>query len=267
MPLLEKVTCPHCWAVSETHSILWISSHPSLIGDLRLGRDEPRRFLTLCRAWFVAGRPTIDLPSWGSFEGWSNVVRQLLVWAGLPDPAATRHSVREQGDPRVRAMAVFLEGLELADPNGWGLTSREIMERVQPGPTGDGPTTASEMLRNSLEVLVVSPGPLTAVKLGKALSKHLDRPAGGRKLERGSKDRTGSDRWKSCRIAPKPTDSRSERVLPLPEGTTPAPHVSPASALKCRAFDDNAGVAGGAGDVSAGPGKYSASDIGDEAWF
>jgi len=45
MPLLDKVTCPHCWAVFETHSVLWLSTHPSLIGDPRLGRDAQRRFL------------------------------------------------------------------------------------------------------------------------------------------------------------------------------------------------------------------------------
>ena len=45
MALLDKATCPHCWAIFETHSVLWMASHPSLMGDPRLGRDAQKRFL------------------------------------------------------------------------------------------------------------------------------------------------------------------------------------------------------------------------------
>ena len=44
MSLLDKVTCPHCWEVFETHLILWISTHPSLVGDPRI-REAQKRFL------------------------------------------------------------------------------------------------------------------------------------------------------------------------------------------------------------------------------
>jgi hypothetical protein len=47
--------------------------------------------LTILRAYIVAGRPT-PLDKIGSFETW-NLVREALVWLGLPDPAATRESI------------------------------------------------------------------------------------------------------------------------------------------------------------------------------
>ena len=50
---------------------------------------------TMLRAWLVAGRPTKALPPLGSFEAWSAVVRQVLVWVGQPDPVATRVGVEE----------------------------------------------------------------------------------------------------------------------------------------------------------------------------
>src|SRR5262245_48863100 len=43
--LLTRTTCPHCWHKFEPHEVLWISAHPSLRGDPRLGPDVSRRFL------------------------------------------------------------------------------------------------------------------------------------------------------------------------------------------------------------------------------
>ena len=45
MALLDKVTCPHCWAVFETHEVLWVTAHNSLRGDPKLGRDAEKRYL------------------------------------------------------------------------------------------------------------------------------------------------------------------------------------------------------------------------------
>ena len=40
-----RVTCPHCWHVFAPQQALWISQHPDLIGDARLGADHQQRFL------------------------------------------------------------------------------------------------------------------------------------------------------------------------------------------------------------------------------
>ena len=40
-----RVTCPHCWHVFAPQHALWISQHPDLIGDARLGADHQQRFL------------------------------------------------------------------------------------------------------------------------------------------------------------------------------------------------------------------------------
>jgi len=46
--------------------------------------------LTIVSAYLRAGAPVTDLPPWGSFEAWSALVRQALVWAGQPDPYTAR---------------------------------------------------------------------------------------------------------------------------------------------------------------------------------
>jgi hypothetical protein len=45
IPIQGRVTCPHCWSSFPPDQTLWISEHPDLIGDPRLGPDHPKRFL------------------------------------------------------------------------------------------------------------------------------------------------------------------------------------------------------------------------------
>ncbi len=46
--------------------------------------------LTILRAYCAAGRPDQHLPAWGSFEGWSRLVRSAVVWVGLPEGLARK---------------------------------------------------------------------------------------------------------------------------------------------------------------------------------
>jgi len=43
--ILPRATCPHCWHVFPLEETLWVSSHPALNGDARLGAECQRRFL------------------------------------------------------------------------------------------------------------------------------------------------------------------------------------------------------------------------------
>lgn len=52
--------------------------------------------LTILRAYHCAGRPAQRLPSWGSFETWSDLVRGALVWAGCVDPFATQRKAADE---------------------------------------------------------------------------------------------------------------------------------------------------------------------------
>lgn len=45
LTLLEKITCPHCWAGFAPEEALWVAEHPELIGDLKLGPNFSIRFL------------------------------------------------------------------------------------------------------------------------------------------------------------------------------------------------------------------------------
>ncbi len=43
--LLSRITCPHCWEHFAPETILWVSEHTDLLGDHRLGAEQPQRFL------------------------------------------------------------------------------------------------------------------------------------------------------------------------------------------------------------------------------
>jgi hypothetical protein len=58
--------------------------------------------LTICRAYFVAGRPD-KAPALASFEEWSNTVRSALIWLGKADPIQSMEVAREN-DPELGAL-------------------------------------------------------------------------------------------------------------------------------------------------------------------
>ncbi|HEX4611307.1 MAG TPA: hypothetical protein VH092_24150, partial [Urbifossiella sp.] len=93
--------------------------------------------LTILRGWVVAGQPTHNLTPWGSFEGWSEVVREAVVFAGLPDPGETREALQSTADRDACAMADILAGLERLDETGRGQTTADIIDRIRAA--GDGP--------------------------------------------------------------------------------------------------------------------------------
>lgn len=43
--LRSRVTCPHCWESYAPEESMWLAAHPNLMGDPRLGTDDPKRFL------------------------------------------------------------------------------------------------------------------------------------------------------------------------------------------------------------------------------
>jgi hypothetical protein len=109
--------------------------HPDLLGWVR--KHRPRLLssaLTLLAAFFRAGRPERAIKPWGSFEGWSGLVRQALVWLDLPDPGETREELARSSDREAGALRALLEGWSEIDPDGSGLTAAKLVERLDNAP-------------------------------------------------------------------------------------------------------------------------------------
>ena len=91
--------------------------------------------LTILRGYTAAtaDKPELkpSIPQWGSFEGWSDVVRGAIVFAGLADPGQTREQVREESDSEGQTLRAFMSAWEKLDPENLGMTISEAIKRVE----------------------------------------------------------------------------------------------------------------------------------------
>lgn len=151
--------------------------HRDLLGYVREHRGElAGAALAILRGYFEAGRPDMGLVPWGSFEGWSALVRQSIVWLGLPDPGATRVALAEQSDTDIALLRQLLAGWQETDSAGIGMTAADAIE------------SGNETLRAAVNELTGGASPKHA--LGLALRRYRGRVCGGRMFERIDRGKT-----------------------------------------------------------------------------
>jgi len=81
-------------------------------------------------AFVAAGRPGLaELPPFGSFEAWSNLVRGALVWLGEPDPCLTREHILAD-DPVKSKMSAFFAAVYEATVGEW-FTAGELLKKTE----------------------------------------------------------------------------------------------------------------------------------------
>lgn len=108
---------------------------PDLLGYVQRNQAELlAAALTILRHYFDGGKPNLGLPAWGSYEGWSSVVRSAVVFAGYPDPVGTRERFTEQSDSNAELLRLLLQGWDDLAPGGTGLTVREAYSRRAESP-------------------------------------------------------------------------------------------------------------------------------------
>jgi len=162
----------------------------------------------------VAGKPAHGLKPWGSYEDWSAVVREAVVFAGLPDPGETREALQTTADREACAMADIIVGLELLDDTGRGLTTAEIIDRIR---AADNPSAWMADLRAAVEELC---GKLCGQALAYKFRHFARRNFGGKCLDAAS-DGKHASRWRvrAMTAASVPNDT--------PHPTHPPPSPAP----------------------------------------
>ena len=86
--------------------------------------------LTVIKAYFNAGCPSQGVTAFGSFEEWSNLIRQALIWAGKPDPCEGRKNIEAESDTGYEALAGLLECWAKCYPNEAVTLSRALQEAL-----------------------------------------------------------------------------------------------------------------------------------------
>lgn len=143
--------------------------------------------LTIVAAWKGAGSPRTDVPNIGSFEQWSDLCRQPLLWLGLPDPAA---SIVEQlhHNPDQDAFRDLLKAWHAE------IGERAIMLRDVLLVAGDKPDLHEALL----ELPVVEREVVNRSRLGQYLSRNANRIVDGLELQEAPCSRRNA--WRVVRI-------------------------------------------------------------------
>ena len=165
-------------------------THPNLLGWVR--EERPRLLcaaLTILFSFCRNGRPSQGLKAWGSFEGWSDLVRQALVWVGVPDPGETREELARSSDREGAALRALIAGWPEIDPDGAGLTAAKLLERLEKSPD------EYDLFRSAVLDLCPAPaGKLPGTRsLGNKLRHVRGRVVGGRSID--SRDQHGTAVW------------------------------------------------------------------------
>jgi hypothetical protein len=146
--------------------------------------------LTILRGFIADGAPDQRLKPWGSFEGWSDLVRNAIVWCRLVDPGETRTELRVTSDPEAGSLRQMLVALAHVDRDQRGLRTSDMIKIAN---ARDHSYAADdvEMMREAIETFCGRPIHKAGVQyLGNRLShfrnRWLDHMAFDFTVKRGS---------------------------------------------------------------------------------
>jgi hypothetical protein len=185
--------------------------HPDLIAWLTENRGRLLMDgLTILVAYCQAGCPRMGLTPFGSFEKWSALVREAIVWVGLPDPCLTRTRLAESSDSTSDTLGQFLEAMSEYEYVGSGFVCSTLLSELygEPRPMGDG----SVRLRTAIEALVgCPPGRVpTAGQLGNKLKQYRRRVLLGKYLDMESVRTEQGARWRIRKEPGRVSQNQSE---------------------------------------------------------
>jgi hypothetical protein len=160
---------PRCETPAER-----VFKNPNLLSDVKAKRGQlVSDCLTIVRGWIVAGRPKAELPSLASFNQWSDLCRQPLVWLGLADPAA---KIFEQmkDDPDAELLGRFLDAWAF-EIGSSAVMVRDLCDRWR----DYGGSALAQLIS---EIAEERGGAINRARLGRWIKRHQGRFIGDMRL-------------------------------------------------------------------------------------
>jgi hypothetical protein len=143
--------------------------------------------LTIIRAWITAGRPITKVKPLASYEQWSDLVRQPLLWLGLPDPAtALFETMAADPDRETLGCLMALWHKFLGSKPTMVRDLVKLANKHEKGERLD--------LHDLLLDIASDRGEIDRRRLGWWIKKHANRPVNGLKIERAAGIRN-VDQW------------------------------------------------------------------------
>lgn len=182
--------------------------------------------LTILRGFIAAGRPDMNLKPWGSFEGWSDLVRQSVVFAGFDDPGKTREELRETSDSEAGALHQMLQVVKYIDRDKKGFLAGQLL-RIADGFSGpDGQIHShedSKSLREAIEQFCDGTFErINSRRLGNRLKHFRNRVCDGLLFDFSMKD--GNRRWFVKSVSGSSGSSDSQQPEPYARKKTDVQH-------------------------------------------
>lgn len=163
--------------------------------------------LTVINAWLAAGRPITNCRKLASYERWSEMSRQPLMWLGVSDPAAGLYTSQEN-DPEKQMLMRLL----MAWKHCFGSVPTMVREAVTYADSG---MANSGELREAFEDVAERRGQIDRRTLGKYLSRSEGRVIGNMSFSKASKT-MNAERW-SVHTLPGVSSVKSVESVDIPE--------------------------------------------------
>lgn len=189
--------------------------HPNLLAYVQ--SERARLYvagLTILAAYMKAGMPEQAIDPFGSFEGWSRLVRSAVVFAGEVDPCLGRKYLTESADSAFEAISTLISSWREYDPTNEGVIAAHLIAELY---ASDGLGQSGEPGRRLRAALDGLPGmnpsgkAPTARLLGNCLRRFRRRVVGGVFLDTDkAREASAGKLWRLF-------DSATDR--PLSDGT------------------------------------------------
>ena len=140
--------------------------------------DFVRAGLIIMRA-YILSKDRVKLTPLGSFEEWSRMVREPLVWLGEADPVAVLEDVR-RSDPRLGRLKQMMSAWETV----FGGSPQKVRDVVRTGLDSDMQGPMNPDLRDALVAIAGGDKFVNAEKVAWWLRKNAGRVVGRLKFER-----------------------------------------------------------------------------------
>jgi putative DNA primase/helicase len=154
--------------------------------------------LTILRAFHVAGRPAPEgVAPLGSYEDWSKLIRNALIWVGCADPVASQDKLRRDDPDKTELEDVMTQWWDVFGGNR--ATVAEVIEsacELEPYAGYSANTKfARPLFRDALLAVAGAGGAVNAKRLGKWLKRYAGRIVGGIRVEQSEASR-GVSAWR-----------------------------------------------------------------------
>jgi hypothetical protein len=152
--------------------------------------------LTIVRAYFVAKQPTQHLTAFGSFESWSKVIREALVWAGEVDPCEGRKDMRAESDLDLEALQTLMACWHTCYEDK-SVDAKKVAQDLKLYTQGEGVVKWCD-LQEALRTFSTKAAErqLTSIQVAAILRNYKGRIVNGRRFIRASGARTHTGEWK-----------------------------------------------------------------------